>query len=299
MPETSFLKRLAPAERGVLYLGLAHLIWGGMAFYLKFLSYIPAWELAMQRAVWSVPVAGITLLWQRRFGDVIAILRRPREMAILTFTGMLVAVNWGFYIWSIEVHRTIEASLGYYINPMINVLFGYALLGERFSKLQAVAIALACVGVLIQTWAVGVFPWLGLFLATTFSVYGLIRKQIPVGPAQGFFVEASLMAIPSLAILLWMGSAGTGHFGREPIETLRIIGLGIMTAAPLLLFATGIRLVRYSTAGMMQYISPTLVWLTAVFILGEPMNAIRLFGFVVIWAALALYTYASLKQDRG
>lgn len=293
------LDRLSPAQLGVFYLAVAHLIWGAMAYYLKFLVYIPAWELAMHRAVWSVPVAGLTLLWQGRMGDVIGVLRRPRDLLTLAFTGSLIGCNWGFYIWSIEVHRTIEASLGYYINPMINVLFGLAFLGERFSRMQTAAIALACVGVLMQAWAVGVFPWLGLFLATTFSLYGFIRKTIAIGPAQGFFVEASLMAVPAAAVLTWLGVRGEGHFGEAWGETLGLIGLGVMTAAPLLLFATAIKLVRYSTAGMMQYISPSLVFLTAVFVFGEPMSFWRWMSFVVIWIALALYTWASVRSEAA
>jgi chloramphenicol-sensitive protein RarD len=293
------LDRLSPAQLGVFYLAVAHLIWGAMAYYLKLLIYIPAWELAMHRAVWSVPVAGLTLLWQGRMGDVIGVLRRPRDLLTLAFTGSLIACNWGFYIWSIEVHRTIEASLGYYINPMINVLFGLAFLGERFSRMQTAAIALACVGVLMQAWAVGVFPWLGLFLATTFSLYGFIRKTIAIGPAQGFFVEASLMAVPAAAVLAWLALRGEGHFGVAWGETLGLIGLGVMTAAPLLLFATAIKLVRYSTAGMMQYISPSLVFLTAVFVFGEPMSFWRWMSFVVIWIALALYTWASVRNEAA
>jgi chloramphenicol-sensitive protein RarD len=142
-----------------------------------------------------------------------------------------------------------------------------------------------------------VFPWLGLFLATTFSLYGFIRKTIAVGPAQGFFVEASLMAIPSVLMLAWLGARGEGHFGEAWGESLGLIGLGVMTAGPLLLFATAIKLVRYSTAGMMQYISPSLVFLTAVFVFGEPMNFWRWMSFVVIWIALAIYTWASLRKE--
>jgi chloramphenicol-sensitive protein RarD len=160
-----------------------------------------------------------------------------------------------------------------------------------------VALALATVAVLIQTFALGHVPWLGLMLASTFCLYGFLRKTIPVGPTQGFFVETAIVTPPLLIAEWWLMSKGEAHFGADTFSTLMLMGCGAMTAAALLLFTASIRRIRYSTAGLLQYISPSLVFLTAVFIFGEPMSPLKLFSFIVIWLALAIFSASALKDD--
>jgi chloramphenicol-sensitive protein RarD len=212
---------------------------------------------------------------------------------------VLVVFNWGFYVWSIEVGRTLESSLGYFINPLLNVVMGYLFLGERFTTPQKVALGLATVAVVIQTVALGHFPWLGIMLATTFCLYGFLRKTIPVGPVQGFFIEVTIIALPLAGAQSWLVSRGEAHFGGTAFDTLMLMGCGVMTALSLMLFAASLRRLRYSTAGLLQYISPSLVFLTAVFIFGEPLSMVKLASFVIIWIALAIFSISALRDERN
>ncbi len=289
---------LSPAQRGVVYNVWAHLFWGVMALYFSFMRHIPPTEIAAHRGMWSLPIAAATVWWLGQWRDVWAILCNPRMLALLFATSATIVFNWEFYIWSIENGRALESSLGYFINPLLNVLAGYLFLGERFNRLQLIAIGLATVGVVAQTFATGVFPWLGLMLGVTFSIYGLLRKMVPIGPTQGFFVEILLMALPLFALEYWLLSTGEGKFGGTAFDTLMLLGSGALTSGALIFFSASIKLIRYSTAGMLQYISPTLVFLTAVYILGETMNMMRLASFALIWLGLAIYTWGMLRSER-
>lgn len=276
----------------------AHLFWGVMAYYFKLLDGASPVEIAVHRGLWSLAIAGLVIWLLGQFDDVRRALASPRILATLLFTSLLIVFNWGFYVWSIQNGRTIEASLGYYINPLLNVVAGAVFLGERFTRMQVLAIGLAVIAVLIQTIAAGVVPWLGLMLGSTFCLYGLIRKTVDVGATQGFFIEVLIIFPPALALALWMGSTGEAVFLTTQFYTLMLIGCGILTAGALLFFAAAIRRIRYSTAGLMQYISPSLVFLTAVFIFGEPMNAWRWLSFALLWVALVIYSYPAIKEGR-
>jgi chloramphenicol-sensitive protein RarD len=225
-------------------------------------------------------------------------LAKPRIFITLALTSFLIAFNWCFYIWAIQHGRTIEASLGYYINPLLNVVAGGVFLGERFTRTQLVAIGIAIVAVLVQTIALGVVPWLGLMLGSTFCLYGLIRKTADVGPTQGFFIEVLIILLPALAVAIWMDRTGQAAFLTTPFYTLMLMGCGALTAGALLLFAAAIKRIRYSTAGLMQYISPSLVFLTAVFVFGEPMDGWRWLSFALLWMALAIYSYSAINECR-
>jgi chloramphenicol-sensitive protein RarD len=179
------------------------------------------------------------------------------------------------------------------------VVMGYFFLGERFTTPQKIALGLASIAVLIQTVALGHFPWLGLMLATTFCLYGFLRKTIPVGPTQGFFIEVAIIILPLLGAQYWLVSRGEAYFGGTAFDTAMLIGCGIMTAASLMLFAASIRRMRYSTAGLLQYISPSLVFLTAVFVFGEPLNALKLVSFIIIWIALAVFSISAVRDERS
>lgn len=292
-------RNLTTAEIGVILAVLAHLVWGGMAIYFGMLRHVSPIEIAANRGLWSLPLAALIVWYLGQWGDVLKAIRSPRNLAILTLTGCLIVFNWGFYVWSIEVGRTLESSLGYFINPLFNVVMGYLFLGERFTGAQKLALGLAAVAVVMQTVALGHVPWLGLMLAATFCLYGFLRKTVNVGPTQGFFIETAVIALPLLAAQGWLVSKGQAHFGSTSSDTLMLMGCGMLTTAALVLFAASIRRIRYSTAGLMQYISPSLVFLTAVFVFDEPLDGWKLASFVVIWIALAIFSLSAIRDDRA
>jgi chloramphenicol-sensitive protein RarD len=296
--ESPMHRTLTSAEKGVVLALMAHLVWGGMAVYFGLIRYISPVEIAVNRGLWALPIAIGVVWYLGQWQDVVRAVSSPRNLAILTLTSFLIVFNWGFYVWSIGQGRTLESSLGYFINPLLNVVMGYLFLGERFTTPQKVALALATVAVLIQTFALGHIPWLGLMLATTFCLYGFLRKTIPVGPTQGFLIEVSIIALPLVGAQWWLHSKGMTYFGTSFFNSAMLIGCGVMTAVSLMMYAASIRRIKYSTAGLLQYISPSLVFLTAVFIFGEPMNALKLFSFAIIWVALAIFSVAALRDER-
>lgn len=289
---------LSEAKKGVSYGIAAHLVWGVMAYYFKLIEGVSPVEIAVHRGLWSFAVAGLVIWMLGQFDDVKTAMANPRVLVTLVLTSLLIVFNWGFYVWSIQNGHTIEASLGYYINPLLNVVAGALFLGERFSRLQVLAIGIAVIAVLLQTIAAGVVPWLGLMLGSTFCLYGFLRKTVDVGATQGFFIEVLIIFPAALAIAIWMGSKGEAAFLTTPFYTLMLMGCGVATATALLFFAAAIKRIRYSTAGLMQYISPSLVFLTAVFVFGEPMNTWRWLSFALLWVALAIYSYAAIKEGR-
>ena len=205
--EKPVARSLSSAEIGVLLAIGAHLVWGGMAVYFGHIRYISPMEIAVNRGVWALPIAAAVVWYMGQWRDVWRAVKNPRHLAILALTAGLIVFNWGFYVWSIQAGRTLESSLGYFINPLLNVVMGYLFLGERFTMPQKVALALATVAVLIQTWALGHVPWLGLMLASTFCLYGFLRKTIPVGPTQG--VSGTLAPGQSLFDLRALGRTRT------------------------------------------------------------------------------------------
>lgn len=294
----SRVNSLSEQHKGVLFNVCAHLVWGGMAVYFGFMRHIPSQEIAINRGLWSLPLATIIVWWLGQWGDVWKAITTPRHLAILALTGCIILFNWGFYVWSIQVGRALESSLGYFINPLLNVIVGYLFLGERFTRAQVVAICFAATGVIVQTVATGVLPWLGLALGGTFCIYGLLRKTIPVGPTQGFFIETAVIAVPLLFAEFYLMRTGVAHFGTNFKDTALLWGCGIWTTSALVFFAASLKRIRYSTAGILQYISPTLVFLTAIFMFGEHMTYWKAVSFVLIWTGLAIYSFSALNEDR-
>lgn len=288
----------APADataRGFAFALSAYLLWGVLPVYMKAVAHIPSLEVLAHRVVWSVPIAGAMLVFLGRTDDVRAAFRSPRTLAMATLTAALVSINWGFYVWAIAVDRTVETALGYYINPLVTVLLGAVFLGERLTRMQAAAVALAAAAVVLLTVEQGGLPWVSLVLAFSFAGYGFFRKTLPIGPSQGFFLEVLLLTPVALGYLFWMGARGEGHFLDNPW----LLALaGPVTAVPLLLYAFGVRLLRISSIGLMQYITPTLIAAIAVFVFGEPFGQARLAAFALIWMALALYTWSTLRTRR-
>lgn len=289
----------AAARRGFFFALSAYLFWGVQPLFMKLVAHIPAAEVVAHRVLWSLPIAGIVLLILGRTADVKAALRSPRTLAMAALTATIITVNWGIYVWAIAVDRAVETALGYYINPLVSVVLGAVVLGEKLKPLQMVAVGLAALAVVLLTVEAGGLPWVSLALALSFAAYGFLRKTLPIGPSQGFFLEVLILALPALAYVLWLQANGAGHFSAAlPGDLTLLLLCGPVTATPLLLYAFGAKLLRLSTIGIMQYIGPTLILLMAVFVFGEPFGGVRAVAFMLIWAALVLYTW-SMFANRG
>lgn len=289
----------AEARRGFFFALSAYLLWGFLPLYMKAVAHIPALEVLAHRIVWSVPVAGVVLFALGRTADIRAAFRSPRTMAMAAVTAGVISINWGLYVWAIAADRAVETALGYYINPLVTVALGAVLLGEKLKRLQMIAVALAVVAVAILTVAAGGLPWVSLVLAFSFATYGYLRKTLPVGPSQGFFLEVLILLPVALGWVIWLQSTGQGHFSlSDPAGIWLLLFAGPATAVPLILYAFGAKLLRISTIGIMQYIAPTMIALIAVFVFGEPFGIERIVAFALIWTALALYTWSMLGMPK-
>jgi len=281
---------------GVGYAVAAYTIWGGYALFFAWLAHVNALEVIAHRAFWSIPVAGAVMLWLGRTQDLKRVMRSPRLLGIMCLSMFMVTVSWGFFVWGVGQGRALEVALGYYINPLLNVAVGYLVLRERMAPLQLVAIILAIIAVAWQTLSLGVFPWLSLLLGSAFCAYAYIRRTVDVGPVQGFFVESLILSVISLGIIWWLTRSGPLAFGQDMQTSVLLIISGLMTALPLMLFATAARRISFTLLGLLQYIAPSLHFLTAIFILNEPLQTEQLITFALIWTALVLYTVSSLSQ---
>lgn len=281
---------------GFLLALTTYLFWGVQPIYMKLVAHLPTVEVISHRVIWSVPIAFVVLLWLRRLDDIKVALRSPRMLAQSALAAAVVSVNWGVYVWAISVDRALEAALGYYINPLMTVLVGALVLGEKMTRPQMAAIGLAVAAVAILTWDSGGLPWVSLALAGSWCAYAFLKKTLPVGPAQGFLLEVSLLATPALAYVTYLQATGSGHFfDGAGYEALVLMGLGLVTAVPLILYANAAKRLTLTTIGLMQYIAPTLVFLIAVFVFREPFSTTKGIAFGLIWAGLAIYTVSMLK----
>ncbi|NBA96367.1 EamA family transporter RarD [Pseudomonas sp. R5(2019)] len=281
----------ANPRRGYLLGISAYIIWGLFPLYFKAIQAVPAVEIIVHRVLWSALFGSLLLLvwkhpgWWRELRD------NPRRLAILALSGTLIASNWLVYVWAVNNGHMLESSLGYYINPLLNVLLGMLLLGERLRRLQWVAVALAGIGVAQQVWQVGSLPWVSLVLALTFGFYGLIRKQAPVAALPGLVVETWLLVPLALGWMLLNPAAQSAQaaFYTSP-EALWLVAAGPVTLLPLLCFNAAARHLPYTTLGFLQYVGPTLVLLQAVFLFDEKLSSSTLVTFAFIWAGLAVYS---------
>ncbi|MFN4170748.1 MAG: EamA family transporter RarD [Pseudorhodobacter sp.] len=278
----------------------AYLLWGFLPLYMKALAHIPAVEIIAHRAIWSLPVAGVVLILSRRTADLKRALRTPRMVGMAAMTAALISVNWGIYIWAIATDNALDAALGYYINPLFSVFLGAVLLAERPSRTQKMALALAALAVVVLTVQVGRLPFVALGLTLTWAAYAYLKKQLPIGPNQGFFLEVLLLSPFAVIWIVWLAWTGQGHFfAGNAMDTALLLGCGLVTAVPLILYANGAKLLRLSTIGIMQYIAPTMIFLTAVFLFNEPFGTAQAMAFAMIWAALALYSLSMFRNRAG
>ncbi|TFF27461.1 EamA family transporter RarD [Jiella endophytica] len=285
------------SRQGFVYALGAYGIWGFiLPIFMKLLAHVSPVEVVAHRVIWALPFAILILAWQGAFRPALRHLREPRTMALATLTASLISLNWGTYVFAIGTGHTVDAALGYYINPLLNVVLAAIFLGERPTRLQGIAIALATIGVAILTVKAGGLPWISLVLAMTFGSYGLLRKMVPVGATEGFFLEVVILIVPSILIVAIF--VPQTHFLKDGFETGLLLAAGPLTAVPLILYAAGARLLHYTTIGILQYIVPTLLFFTAVFLFDEPFSGWQLFAFAFIWSALAIYTWSLFHARR-
>jgi chloramphenicol-sensitive protein RarD len=265
-------------------------LWSGLSVLFMGLAHYGAepWEILADRCLWSLPWAGAIVLATRHGAEVAALLRRPRVLLWLAASALLVSVNWAIFIWAATTGRKLDASLAYYINPLLNVAAGALLFRERFSRAGAAAIVLASIGVVLQGVAMGHPPWLAISMAATFWAYGVIRKHVPATAQAGLFAECLMLAPLGLAYLLWRAAHGHNLFGANVPAALLILLTGPATVVPLALFAYGARRLPLSTMGFLQFILPTAIFLIAM-VTGEPMTPLRAASFVFIWAGVAVF----------
>ncbi len=279
---------------GPLAAALAYILWGLFPLYIKQVAAVPALEIVLHRSAWSLVVMLSLLLAMRRFAWLRQVVRQPRTLALFALSALLLACNWLLYVWAVNAGRLLDASLGYFINPLVNVLLGYAVLHERPRPLQWAAVALAAAGVLWLALGAGHVPWVSLVLALSFGFYGLLRKTAPLGATEGLALETLLLAPLAVGGLLWLSASGQGHFGQGDLRLdALLIAAGPATAIPLLLFASGARRVSMATLGLLQYLGPSIQFVLGVAVYHEPFSTSRSVGFALIWAALALYSAAS------
>ncbi|MDF1727387.1 MAG: EamA family transporter RarD [Sulfitobacter sp.] len=286
--------------QGLAFALSAYGFWGFLPIYMKLLDHMGPAEVVAHRVIWSIPIAALVLIILRRTDALREALRSPSMLAMGCVTAMLISINWGVYVWAITSGNTLEAALGYYINPLFSVLLGALLLGERLSSAQVAALSLAAAAVLILAFNAGGVPWAALALTVSWGFYALAKKSLPIGPNQGFLLEVLILTPPALGFIAWQGLQGTGHFDLTfTRDTWLLLGCGAVTAVPLMLYANGAKLLRLSTIGILQYLSPTLIFLVAVFIFDEPFGPARMIAFPMIWLALIIYSTSMLRQMRA
>jgi chloramphenicol-sensitive protein RarD len=293
------MKPLTIDRRGVISALIAFTIWGLSPLFFKAMMRFGALEVVAHRVLWSALLLAPWIGMRHGFGQIARVLREPRLLALLVLTTVLATSNWLVYVWAVMSGHAVDASLGYFINPLLNVAFGAIFLHERLRRAQKIAVGLACVGVVLRIAAVGNLPWVALTLAVTFAFYGLLRKRAPIDATNGLFIE-TLVALPvALAFLGWLASDGRlVAIQVSPAWWLMLPLAGLITAIPLALFSEGARRLPLSVLGLLQYASPTLVFLIAVLVFREPFGVSQLISFAFIWLGLAVFTWDIRRPAR-
>jgi chloramphenicol-sensitive protein RarD len=285
---------------GVAWATGAYLLWGVFPLYFHALAAVPAPEIIAYRVVCSAVFLALLVSVRRDWPGVVRQLRTPGTLVRLGVSAVFISANWGIYVWAVNAGRVLEASLGYFVNPLVSVLLGVAFLHEPLTRAQKIAVLVAAAGVGSLVVRAGVFPWVAMALAVTFGMYGLIRKRVHVDPTAGLLAEVLLLAPVAALYLATLIRAGTGHFGTAGLRiTLLLAATGIVTAVPLLWFAVGVRRLRLSTIGLLQYVNPTAQFAIAVLIFREPFSAAHLVAFGCIWVSLAIYSVEAVLRARA
>ncbi|WP_339891272.1 EamA family transporter RarD [uncultured Alteromonas sp.] len=288
------VQQASAAQVGIMCAIAAYTMWGIAPIYFKQLTVLPAAEILMHRIIWSVLVLVGLIVALNQWTKVMAAFRNKKVMQVLLVAGILLGANWLLFIWAVNNDHILDASLGYYINPLINVFLGRLFLGERLRTFQRVAVVLAIVGVAILIFSYGHVPWIALVLAGSFSIYGILRKQVAVDSLPGLFIETLMLSPLALGYWLLFGSEYSNLFNNDASLNMLILAAGIVTTAPLLCFTAAARRIMYSTLGFLQYIGPTLMFVLAVYLYDEPLDEARLITFGFVWLALAVFSVDSL-----
>ncbi len=288
------MKNATPeATKGVLYGLAAYTMWGSFPLYFALFGGVPAYEVLLHRVIWSCVFLAIVISVLKRWQPVTTALAHPEKLGYVLGCALFIALNWGVYIYAVETRHVLQASLGYFLTPLVNVAMGMLILRETISRLQGVAIGLATVAILYQLFLLGVVPWITLVLAFSFGTYGLFRKKVELDGLSGLFVETLLLLPVALLALALLSSYDRSHFTGDTSMTLLLISSGIVTAIPLLAFAGAARRLRLATVGFLMYINPTIQFLIALLVFNEPLSTEKLMSFVMIWVALGIYSWSA------
>ena len=283
-----------------LFFGVAgYLLWGFLPLYWKLVGDAGAYEILAHRGIWSLLLCVFLLMIRKQIKSVLVMVRSPRTLSLLFLASGLLTVNWGVYIWSVTVNRVVEAALGYYITPLINVTFGVLLLREKLRPLQWTAVGLASVGVSILTVGYGALPWIALALSVSWGGYSLVKKTLSLGALETLSVETFFAFIPNLVFLFIIEKNGTAEFGNEWVMSLLLFGAGAATVVPLLLFIGSTTRLPLSTVGLLQYITPTIMFFIGIYINNEDISATKIVGFFFIWIALAFLSRDLYRSSRA
>lgn len=286
-------------NKGILYGIGAYLLWGFFPIYFKLLKIAPPLQILGHRIVWSFLFLVVTILITRQFSKLQTAASNWRTIGIYTVAAIFLSINWLTYIYAVNTNQVIESSLGYFINPLVSVMFGVLFLRERLRNVQWLAVGIAALGVAYLTWDYGRLPWIALVLAITFGLYGLIKKTAPLGALYGLTLETGVLLIPAIVYLVFVWFQGTSAFGSAGMGfDILLAALGVITAVPLLMFGAAARLIPLTMVGLLQYIAPTCQFLLGVLVFQESFSASRLVGFLIIWTALALFWVEGYLHHR-
>ncbi len=287
---------IQPATRGIVAASMSYVIWGLLPIYWKTLDHLPSYEILGHRMAWSLPFIVLFLILSRQRVSLFQF-RDRRVFVMSAASAALLALNWLVYIWAVNAGFIVEASLGYYINPLVTVCFGVIFFRERLRSGQVAAILLALVGVVYLTLVYGRFPWISLILAMTFGVYGLLHKKIGIAPLKSLYLETLIFFLPALALIVYLGSDGSSGFVHGNAATIALLaGTGLITTIPLLLFGYAAQKIPLFLLGILQYTAPTLNLLIGTLIYGEDFPPSRMVGFMLVWGALLVFMLEGLRQ---
>ncbi len=290
----------APQASGLLPALGAYLIWGFLPLYLILVKTVPAFEFVGWRIIWTLPLCLAIVAFRRQFPELLAALKSPRSLLALLASSVLIGINWFVYIWAIMAGEVFATSIGYYLNPLLNVLLGTLVLGEKLSKRQWLAVAIASVAVALLAAGAVTSLWISLSLGFSFALYGLVRKQVAVGSLPGLTIESAILLLPAIGIAAYYAASPQGSaFGQDAWMSTLIVFSGVLTAVPLLLFAIAARRMDYSTLGFIQYLSPTIVFFLGLFVFHQPLAPAKLASFVLIWVAVAIFVWDLWAKRRA
>lgn len=289
-------KRDPQATAGLAYGLAAYMMWGCFPLFFALFEDVPAWEILIHRVLWSCVFLAVVVSILGRWAPIKLALRAPHRLGAVLGCAILIAVNWGLFIYAVESRQVLQASLGYFLTPLVNIALGFAVLRERLARPQLLAVVLALIAIGIQVVTLGALPWISIVLALTFGTYGLLRKRVLLDGLSGLFVETLLLFPIGLAALIWLQVSGASHFLSSTSVTALLIASGVVTALPLMAFAGAARRLRLTTLGFLMYLNPSIQFAVALLVFAEPLSQVQLTSFALIWAGLAVYSWSAWQQ---